>query len=171
MFVASRSRQSVDLEVGPTGPWFAQLDPPWSPEVIIMGEPDPDIPVFLTSQSDLKAQVIAGGLRGFMQGDFIHYNFWSTYRNFESFIRAPGSEGTGCYYISIGSGCFTVFRKVTVLDKCLAFISPFCVELCWLWRLQNLTVSVFSFFLSLTRGFYCTRDWTDATGLTSCAGE
>ena len=73
MFVASRSRQSVDLEVGPTGPWFAQLDPPWSPEVIIMGEPDPDIPVFLTSQSDLKAQVIAGGLGGcFVQDDFMH---------------------------------------------------------------------------------------------------
>ena len=77
MFVASRSRQSVDLEVGPTGPWFAQLDPPWSPEIIIMGEPDPDIPDFLTSQSDLKVQVIliAGGLGGcFVQGDFMHYN-------------------------------------------------------------------------------------------------
>ena len=40
-----------------------------------MGEPDPDIPVFLTSQSDLKVQVIAGELEGwFMQGDFMHYN-------------------------------------------------------------------------------------------------
>ena len=38
-----------------------------------MGEPDPDIPVFLTSQSDLKAQVIAGELEGwFMQGDLMH---------------------------------------------------------------------------------------------------
>ena len=40
-----------------------------------MGEPEPDIPVFLTSQSDLKVQVIAGGLGGcFVQGEFMHYN-------------------------------------------------------------------------------------------------
>ena len=38
-----------------------------------MGEPEPDIPVFLTSQSDLKVQVTAGGLEGgFVQGEFMH---------------------------------------------------------------------------------------------------
>ena len=79
--------------------------------------------------------------------------FWSTYRNFESFIRAARTEGRGCYYISIGSDHFTVFKNVTVLDKCRALISPFCVELCWLCRLQNLSVPIFSFFFLLTRGF------------------
>ena len=74
--------------------------------------------------------------------------FWSTYKNFESFIRAARSEGRGCYDISIGSDRFTVFRKVTVLDLCLALISPFYVELCWLCRFQNLSVSIFSFFFS-----------------------
>ena len=53
------SRQSVDLEVGPTGPWLAQPDP-WSG----IGEPHPDIPVFLTSQSDLKVELQLGSKVG-----------------------------------------------------------------------------------------------------------
>ena len=53
------SRQSVDLEVGPTGPWLAQPDP-WSG----IGEPHPDIPVFLTSQSDLEVELQLGSKVG-----------------------------------------------------------------------------------------------------------
>ena len=50
--VASRSRQSVDLDVGPTGPWPRPTQPgPWS---------GTGVPVFLTSQSDLNIEIQRG---------------------------------------------------------------------------------------------------------------